>query len=245
MVKVFFLLYVSLVSLMLVLSPSPVFASDLNLDVEQQVLQVIRKHPEVILESIRDFQQQQQKKEKQEKLSLLQSIKNNRKQFIRDSPTLGRKNSKEILIEFADFQCPYCADVHSTLKQFVANREDDVMLVYKHYPLVQIHAESMTAATAAWAAHQQGKFWQFHDFLFVHQNQLGESLYLQAAKDLELDLTRFEQDRKSQDAHTAVQKDVELAEKLGISGTPFFVMKEETFSGAVQESFLENKLARM
>ena len=245
MVKVFFLLYVSLVSLMLVLSPSPVFASDLNLDVEQQVLQVIRKHPEVILESIRDFQKQQQKKEKQEKLSLLQSIKNNRKQFIRDSPTLGRKNSKEILIEFADFQCPYCADVHSTLKQFVANHEDDVMLVYKHYPLVQIHAESMTAATAAWAAHQQGKFWQFHDFLFVHQNQLGESLYLQAAKDLELDLTRFEQDRKSQDAHTAVQKDVELAEKLGISGTPFFVMKEETFSGAVQESFLENKLARM
>ncbi|MBC6433759.1 hypothetical protein FM036_25085 [Nostoc sp. HG1] len=72
MVKVFFLLYVSLVSLMLVLSPSPAFASDLNSDVEQQVLQVIRKHPEVILESIQDFQQQQQEKEKQEKLSLLQ-----------------------------------------------------------------------------------------------------------------------------------------------------------------------------
>jgi len=72
MVKVFFLLYVSLVSLMLVLSPSPAFASDLNSDVEQQVLQVIRKHPEVILESIQDFQQQQQEKEKQDKLSLLQ-----------------------------------------------------------------------------------------------------------------------------------------------------------------------------
>lgn len=243
MVKVFLLLCASLVSLILVLSPA--FASNLNSDVEQQVLQIIRKHPEVILESIQDYQLQQQKKEKQERLSLLQSIKTNRKQFIGNSPTFGRKNSKEILIEFADFQCPYCADVHSTLKQFVANHEDDVTLVYKHYPLVQIHAESITAATAAWAAHQQDKFWQFHDFLFAHQDQLGESIYLQAAKDLGLDLTQFERDRKSQDANIAVQKDIELAEKLGISGTPFFIMNEETFSGAVQKSFLENRLARM
>lgn len=243
MVKVFFLLCTSLVSLMLVLSPA--FANDLSSDVEQQVLQIIRKHPEVILESIQDYQQQQQEKEKQKRLSLLQSIKTNRKQFIGNSPTLGRRNSKEILIEFSDFQCPYCADVHTTLKQFVADHKDDVSLVYKHYPLVQIHAESITAATAAWAAYQQDKFWQFHDFLFAHQDKLGESLYLQAAKDLGLDLTQFERDRKSQDASTAVQKDMELAQKLGISGTPFFVMNEETFSGAVQESFLENRLARM
>lgn len=247
LLRFIFIIFISfvivIISLMLVSSSA--FASELNSDVEQQVLQIIRKHPEVILESIQGYQQQQQEKEKQERLSLLRSIKTNRKQFIGNSPTLGRKNSKEILIEFADFQCPYCADVHTTLKQFVANHKDGVALVYKHYPLAQIHSEAMTAATAAWAAHRQDKFWQFHDFLFAHQDRLKESLYLQAAKDLGLDLTQFERDRKSQDAITAVQKDMELAEKLGISGTPFFVMNEEIFSGAIQESFLENMLVRM
>jgi predicted DsbA family dithiol-disulfide isomerase len=68
---------------------------------------------------------------------------------------------------------------------------------------------------------------------------------LQAAKDLGLDVTEFERDRKSQGAITAVQKDIDFAEKIGISGTPFFIMNKETFSGVIQESFLDNRLARM
>lgn len=154
-------------------------------------------------------------------------------------------NFKVLLIEFSDFQCPYCAEAHEIIKQFVESHHDKVALVYKHYPITQIHSEAMSAATASWAAQQQNKFWQYHDFLFTHQDQLGESLYLQAAKDLGLELSKFERDRKSQNAITAIQKDMELAERLGISGTPFFVMDEETFSGAVQGSFLEDKLAKM
>lgn len=228
-----------------VFTSAPVFADDLNLDVEQQVLKVIRKHPEVILESIQDYQRQQQERAKQEQLSLLRSIKADRKQFVGKSPISGKSNSKDILIEFSDFQCPYCADVHSTLKDFLADHPDSFSFIYKHYPLTQIHSEAMSAATASWAAQQQNKFWQFHDYLFTHQEQLGESLYTQAAKDLGLNLIQFDRDRKSQSAIDAVNKDMELAERLGISGTPFFVMGEETFSGAVQTSFLEDKLAKM
>jgi protein-disulfide isomerase len=219
-------------------------------ELEAQVLQIIRKHPEIILESIEEYRQSQQEQERQEQerqvqLELLQAIKVDPEDTVGKSPIKGRVDSKVLLIEFSDFQCPYCAEAHETLNQFVVDHQDKVALVYKHYPIAQIHSEAMSAAAASWAAHQQNKFWQYHDFLFTHQNQIGESLYLQAAKDLGLNLDQFERDCKSQDAATAIQKDMELAEKLGISGTPFFVMNEETFSGAVQGSFLEDRLAKM
>ena len=226
-------------------STAPVFADGLDSDLEQQVLQVIRKHPEVILKSIQDYQQEQQENEKQNQLSLLQSITTDRWKLIDKSPILGRPNTANLLIEFSDFQCPYCADVHFTLNEFIAQHKDSISLVYKHYPLAQIHSEAIPAATASWAAKQQNKFWEYHDYLFSHQDQLSENLYKEAAKDLGLDLTRFESDRKSQNATLAIQKDIALAESLGISGTPFFIMNNELFSGAVDKQYLEDKLARM
>jgi protein-disulfide isomerase len=100
----------------------------------------------------------------------------------------------------------------------------------------------MPAATAAWAAQQQGKFWEYHDALFTNQNKLGESLYVNIAKKLNLDLAKFEKDRRI--ANTAIAKDLQLAEKLGLSGTPSFIINSETFSGAIQLSDLEDILAR-
>lgn len=228
-----------------ILCSTPVWASALSSDVEQQILEIIRKHPEVILESVEEYQKGQQEKEWQYQIELLQAIKRDPEDTVGKSPIQGGVDSRVLLIEFSDFQCPYCAEAHKTLKQFVVDHQDKVTLVYKHYPIAQIHSEAMSASTASWAAHQQNKFWQYQDFLFSHQEQLGESLYLQAAKDLGLDLAKFERDRKSQAAIDAVNKDMELAERLGISGTPFFIMGEETFSGAVQEPFLEEKLAKM
>lgn len=200
-------------------------------DLEEQVLQIIRKHPEIILESIEEYQKSQQEQEQQAQLELLQTIKRDPEEAIDKSPIQGGVNSKVILIEFSDFQCPYCAEAHETLKQFVASHQDKVALVYKHYPIAQIHSEAMSAATASWAAHQQNEFWQYHNFLFGHQEQLGESLYLQAAKDLGLDLAKFERDRKSQAAIDAVNKDMELAERLGISGPHFLLWVKKHFLG--------------
>jgi protein-disulfide isomerase len=213
-----------------------------NSELEVQILKIIHKHPEVILESIEEYRKSQQKQGQEVKLKLLQAIKIDPKNTIGKSPVQGVVGSRIILIEFSDFQCPYCVEAQKTLHQFVINHQDKVTLVYKHYPISQIHSEAMPAAIASWAAHQQNRFWQYHDFLFAHQEQLGEKLYLQVAKDLGLNLAQFERDRKSQDAITAIRKDMQLAERLGISGTPFFIMNEETFSGAVQKSFLEDKL---
>ncbi|MDY7024447.1 MAG: DsbA family protein, partial [Cyanobacteriota bacterium] len=92
---------------------------------------------------------------------------------------------------------------------------------------------------------QQGKFWEYQDALFTQQEKLGEDLYLEIATTLQLDLEKFNRDRQSQEATTAIQKDLELAQGLGITGTPFFVMNGETFSGAVELSKMEAVLAQV
>ncbi|MFS0513550.1 DsbA family protein [Nostoc sp. UIC 10607] len=215
-------------------------ASRIDPQLEQQVLQIIREHPEEIIESVQAYQQQQQQKIKQVRQAFLQDLKTNPQTVIGESPTTGSTQSKIVLIEFSDFQCPYCAEAHKTLKELLAKYPDTVRLVYKNFPLTSIHAEALPAATAAWAAHQQGKFWEYHDALFTNQKQLGEALYLDIAKNLNLDLGKFKGNLTL--TTSAITKDIQLAEKLAVSGTPFFVINSPTFSGVVQLADIESIL---
>lgn len=215
-------------------------ASRIDPQLEQQVLQIIREHPEAIIESVQAYQQQQQQKVKQEQQGFLQDLKTNPQTVIGESPATGSTKSKTLVIEFSDFQCPYCAEAHKTLKELLAKYPDKIRLVYKNLPLISIHAEALPAATAAWAAYQQGKFWEYHDALFTNQKQLGQALYLDIAKKLNLDLGKFKRDLTL--ANPAITKDIQLAEKLAVSGTPFFVINSPTFSGVVQLADIENIL---
>lgn len=220
-------------------------ASPVNSRLEEQVLQIIRNHPEAIVESVQAYQKKQYEQQQQAQQAFLQEMKANPQAAIGASPTTGASEQKIVLLEFSDFQCPYCAEAHSRLKQFMANHQHDVTLVYKHLPLSAIHAEAMPSAKAAWAAGQQGKFWQYHDALFDQQKKLGEALYVETAKKLNLDLEKFNRDRNGDAASQAIQQDIAIAQKIGITGTPFFVMNGEAFSGAVELSDLEDVLTRV
>jgi protein-disulfide isomerase len=99
----------------------------------------------------------------------------------------------------------------------------------------------MPAAQAAWAAAQQNQFWPYHNALFTQQKQLGEPLYLATAKQLNLDMEKFERDRQS--ALPAIQKDIDLANRLGIQGTPFLILNGEIFDGAIDLLSLEAAIA--
>lgn len=208
---------------------------------EQQVLDVIRNHPEAILESLSRYQKKQEEQQQAKRDALLRAMKVSPSSYVAGSPVFGSQSAKTLLFVFADFQCPYCAKVKDALQQLVASRPD-VALVYKHYPLQEIHPEAMGAARAAWAAQQQGHFWPFHDILYAHQNRLGDELYLEAAKELGLDLVQFNVDRRGERSAAAVKLDQELADGLGLSGTPFFWMNGKTFSGVVDLPFLLKQL---
>jgi protein-disulfide isomerase len=169
----------------------------------------------------------------------LQDLKNHPKVVIGQSPIIGSAKLNTVLIEFADFQCPYCAQAETTLKTLL-KKYPNLTFVYKNFPLTEIHSHALSAAAAAWAAKQQGKFWQYHDALFANQDKLGDKLYLDIAKQLKLNLTKFKRDYSL--SVPAVQKDRQLAEKLGLPGTPFFILKSKNFTGSVELSRVESKL---
>lgn len=219
-----------------------------NAKLEQQVLEIIRNHPEVILESVQTYQQQQQQSLQQKRLGFLDTLNREPETAIGNSPTMGAENPQVFLIEFSDFQCPFCARAHDTVAQFMDKHQKQVQLVYKHFPLTEIHPQAEQAAYAAWAAQQQGQFWAYHDALFAEQDRLNDGFYRQLAQDLELDLAQFQQDLAI--APSAIEADRELATQLGLSGTPFFVMfapgepqgKGESFSGAIELAEMEEIL---
>jgi protein-disulfide isomerase len=212
---------------------------------QTKVVQIIRDNPQVIIDSVQAYQKKQQEKQQQAQKVFLDGMKSNPKSVIGQSPVTGAAEQKIVLLEFSDFQCPYCAKAHQTLQQFMTSHKDKVTLVYKHLPLTQIHPQALPAAKAAWAAGQQGKFWEFHDALFTQQDKLDESLYVATAKALNLDLKRFDQERNSNTASAAIQKDVEMAQQLGVSGTPFLVLNGEPISGAAETAELEALLAQV
>ncbi|MGL5081164.1 MAG: DsbA family protein [Microcoleaceae cyanobacterium] len=237
-----------IVCLVLVSCSKPAQSSDptkVSPEFEQQVIQVIRNNPEVILQSVQAYQEKQQEDLKQSRGKFLDQMRTNPKAVIGNSPTKGSPDQKIVLLEFSDFQCPFCAKAHKTVQQFMEKRQGQVTLVYKHLPLTQIHPEALPAAKASWAAQQQGKFWEYQDALFTNQDKLGEDLYTKIAQDLSLDLEKFNSDRKSEAAATEIQADIQLASGLGIQGTPFFVMNGETLSGAVELSEIEAIFARV
>ncbi|MDX2271063.1 MAG: thioredoxin domain-containing protein [Cyanobacteriota bacterium] len=215
----------------------------LDPDLESKVLQIIKNNPQVIFDSLQAYQKEQQDKLKQAQQKILQQMQTNPQSLIGDSPTKGSIDQKIILFEFADFQCPFCQKVSPTVKEFLA-KNPEVALVYKHLPLVQIHEQAIPAALASWAAQQQGKFWEYHDALYQNQKDLGEATYLKIAQDLKLDLDKFNKDRASSVAKTAIQNDTELAEKIGLQGTPAFFLNGVSLTGAQPLAAFEAALAQ-
>ncbi|MBP7291721.1 MAG: thioredoxin domain-containing protein [Nannocystaceae bacterium] len=145
-----------------------------------------------------------------------------------DEPTRGASEPLVTIVEFADYQCPYCAQAAGPLDDVVADYDEDVRLIYKHYPLTS-HPKAQPAARAAWAALQQGKFWEMHAWLFEHKAELdgleGE------VRGLGLDVARFMQDMGSDASAKAVDDDQQAGGRLGVSGTPAFFVNGHRYAG--------------
>lgn len=210
---------------------------------EQRVLGVIRRHPQVLIEALNDYERQQQAAKLVEQGALLRRLYPRPSDLIGNAPRRG--DGKIVMVMFSDFQCPYCAKAHETMQALLQRRGKDVTFVYKHFPLTQIHPEALPAARAAWAAGRQGQFWAYHDALFANQARLGESLYSEIATSLKLNLARFDQDRKGPASLQAIQADLDQAESLGLNGTPTMVMNQEFLMDPFTLEALEKQLDQL
>jgi len=143
----------------------------------------------------------------------------------------GPANAPVTIVEFSDFQCPFCARVVPTLKRIEEEYKDNVRIVWKHLPL-EIHKDAVGAALAAESAAKQGKFWEFHDVLFANQKKLGPEDVKQHAKELRLDMKRFETDLLNSEDQKRIDADVAEAKALGINGTPGIFVNGRFVEGA-------------
>ena len=150
---------------------------------------------------------------------------------IGDAPSLGPQQAPVVMVVFADFQCPYCARLNSTLQQLLEQYPDQVRLVFKHFPL-PFHKQASLAHEAALAAGAQGKFWQMHDMIYANQRRLEQFDLEGYAGALGLDLGRFSGDLAHHTFAPAVERDLEQARQLGVKGTPTVYVNGRKLVGA-------------
>jgi protein-disulfide isomerase len=147
------------------------------------------------------------------------------------SPARGPESAKVSIVEFSDFQCPFCRRVTPTMDKLTTEYGDQVRIVFKNLPL-SIHPKAQGAHAAAEAAHRQGKFWEMHDRIFANQRNLEPEVFEGYAKEIGLDMDRYRADVASSDVKDRIGADMEEAQKLGVSGTPGFFVNGRFVSGA-------------
>ena len=150
---------------------------------------------------------------------------------IGNSPVIGPADAKITVIEFSDFECPYCSRGKQTMDELMKAYPKDVKLVFKALPL-EFHQNAKPAAKAAFAAGKQGKFWEMYNALFDNQRSLGDELYTSTATKLGLNLEQFKKDMESADVEKQIDEDVKLARQNDISGTPGFFVNGVAVKGA-------------
>jgi protein-disulfide isomerase len=156
-----------------------------------------------------------------------------REQVAADGPSRGPADAPVTIIEFADFQCPYCGQMAPILRQVLKKYPRDVRLVYRQMPLSDVHPNAMSAAEASLCARQQGKFWEMHDAMFADQKALDPDGLKKTAARLELASQPFADCLQSQAIAAAVNADVAAGTAAGVNGTPGMFVNGRFFNGAI------------
>ena len=158
------------------------------------------------------------------------------------SPAKGAAKAAVTIVEFSDFECPFCAQVQDTLRQIMERYGGEVRLVFKHLPS-EGHRHSLAAARAAYCAGEQDRFWQFHDALFATRN-LSPEVFDEIGARLGLGREKFAACLSGEQSRTAVVKDIELARRYRIDSTPSFLINGKLVKGALAFVDFQNLIER-
>lgn len=151
-----------------------------------------------------------------------------------DDPQLGNKDAPVVIVEFSDFECPFCARFRQeTLDQIVEQYGDNVLFVYRDFPLSQMHPHAQQAAEASECADDQGAFWEYHDVLFENPAALDTDSLVAYAEQLELDVDEFTECLDSGKYTEEVLADLDDGRTYGVTGTPTFFINGVPLVGAL------------
>lgn len=214
-------------------------ADDLTEDqVRELVLDTIRENPEIIREAITLLQEREEQSQANRIVSVL---RDNRELIERDpgAPVLGNPEGDVTLVEFFDYNCPYCRRVAGDVKKLI-EQDDNIRLVYREWPI--LGEGSVFAARAALASRQQGKYEEMH-WALMSLKRADEKSVLEAAARLGLDLDKLKADMRSAEIDKHINISNQLTQALGITGTPSFTIGDSLIAGAVPLAQLQKAVA--
>ncbi len=175
------------------------------------------------------------------------NLKPPRVEVAAEGPSKGPANAPVTIVEFSDYECPYCSRAEEVVNRVMKDYDGKVRLVYRDYPL-PIHPQAQKAAEAANCAGDQGKYWEMHEKLFANQQALGVDALKGYAKDLKLDDAKFDKCLDSGEKAKGIEESKKAGEKLGVTGTPAFFINGLQLTGAQPyeefKTLIDGELAR-
>lgn len=208
---------------------SAMAAGEMSQDqLDQRIHDYILAHPEVLVQALQSLDQRQREADAAAAKAVLTSRADD---IFRDkqSPVGGNAQGDVTMVEFFDYNCPYCRQVAPIMSQAAAD-DPQLRIVYKEFPI--LGPDSVFAAKAALAAQKQGKYSQFHKALFDARTRVTEAIVLKIATEAGLDLARMKSDMQQPEIQALIDRNAELAQALRITGTPGFVVGDQIFPGA-------------
>lgn len=157
----------------------------------------------------------------------------------------GNKNAQVTLIEYGDFECPYCREAYPIVETIQELKKSDLRVIFRNFPLSEIHPNAKHAAYAAEAAAKQGKFWEMHHLLFKNQEALEDQDLLNYAKELNLNIQQFKKDKDSEEIAKKVENDFMSGVKNGVNGTPTFFINGIRFDKSYELDLLLEAIDRI
>jgi len=203
-------------------------SADTKQEIEQLIGDYLRQNPQVVIDAIQAWRQQQEAAEAARIEAAIEELRQAVAQG--DAPSWGNPKGKTVVIEFSDYNCPYCKRVFPEVAKLV-DEDGDIRIVMKELPVLGPASEY--AAKAALAAHKQGKYEAFHHQMMRSGSRVSRQAVDRAAKAAGLDMERLKKEMESPEVAAELAHNQLWAERLGISGTPAFVIGNEVIPGAI------------
>ncbi|MDP1709798.1 MAG: thioredoxin domain-containing protein [Candidatus Komeilibacteria bacterium] len=156
-----------------------------------------------------------------------------------DDPALGAEGSKVTIVEFGDFQCPFCRQAYTIIRSLAARFPNDIRVIYRDFPLSDDHLVAELAARAGYCAHEQGLFWPFHDKAFHNQDNLSREVLIDLAVQSGIEPEKFLVCLDSQTASEEVKEDIREGKAAGVVGTPTWFVNGYRVAGVIPQNILE------
>lgn len=204
----------------------------------------IEKNPKVLEAQINKVLKEKGIRGRRPQKTIDEMIKNPVKVGLNNAPFKGSEDAEITIVEFSDFQCPFCKKVNPTIDEIMKKNKGKIKFAFRQNPL-PFHKNAMSAAKASLAADAQGKFWEMHDALFENQRNLTDENIKKLAKDLGLNVAQFEKDWKGKKFDVQIQEDLKFAKSSGATGTPSFFINGVFVRGARPANYFQQVIDKL